>query len=329
MLDIIMSRSPVVKKPWLLGVLLLTLASSGHTHPRYTDPMLTELNDYLMALQVLRTHNPQAEELFQLWQRVREESWKIRELTDEQDLPSDAPAVVRQIQKTHASRQELLRRCRQFLSAQKQSMPTIHFQLGKTIKVHWSDPLIETPVWSRTVVLIEVENRRKTETRIDLFSDPSDQILFWKKSLEVDRRSSRYTFAYVAPSKEGLVTTTLYLREGHDRGAEVSIRAEGTPPPPHPSNILLPGDDIYTVKLPEGGMTLQGRPPEVMSPDQSIRFRIRDRETQKPLPVRIEVRDENGKAFWTPLHGPGYAVSREEVGDDAWELAEKLAGETR
>jgi hypothetical protein len=48
--------------------------------------------------------------------------------------------------------------------------------------------------------------------------------------------------------------------------------------------------------------------------DQPIRFYIRDHETGEPMPVRVEVRDDDGNAYWTPLRGPSYAVEREQVG---------------
>ena len=305
-----------MKKRCVLCVFVLAYASSMLAHPRHTDPILAELNDYLVALQLLRFDNSQAEELFQLWQRVREESWKIRKLTDEQDLPVGAPAVVHQIRKTHDFRSELLERCRQFLSSQKDSMPTVHFHLGDMISVIWSDPVIETPVWSRTVVLIEVENEREIHAHVELFSMPNDQILFWKKAMMVEPRSSRYTFAYFAPSKEGSATTTIFLQEGHDQDAKVRIRANGTPPSPFSSYFLLPGEDPGTVKLPKDGGSPHDHLADVLSTDESIRFRIRDPETSKPLPVRIEAYDEKGKSYWTPLHGPAYAVAREKVG---WE----------
>ena len=266
---------------------LLLHASSVLAHPRHTDPILAELNDYLLALQVLRHDNSKADKLFQLWQHVSEESWKIRELTDKQDLPIDAPAVGRQIQKTRKLRRELLQQCLQFFSAQRDSMPTVRFRIRETIGVQWSDPLIETPVGSRAVVLIEIANDRQTHAHLDLFSEPSDQILFWKKSMKLNPQSSRYTFAYAAPTREGAAETTIYMRDELDRSAQVRIRAEGAPLPEEPKASLVPG--------------------------RSIDFRIIDAETKKPLPVRVEVRDKNGTAFWTPLYGPAYAVTREET----------------
>ena len=68
----------VVERHFITCAFLLLHASSVLAHPRHTDPILAELNDYLLTLQVLRHDNSKADKLFQLWQHVSEESWKIR-----------------------------------------------------------------------------------------------------------------------------------------------------------------------------------------------------------------------------------------------------------
>ena len=258
---------------------LLMFASQGLGHQRHTDPVLAELNDYLMAVQVLKESNPKAQELFELWQRIRGESWQIRSLTDDKNLRIDEPAVIEQIGKTRQVRHELIERCRQFFYEQKTLMPTVHFKLGPTISVEWNDAVIKAEVGSRKVVLIEIENIRSNHARIDMFSDRSDQILFWNKSIEVDPGSSRYTFVYVSPSKEGASETVIYLRDGHHKPGRVRIRAEG-----------------------------KESPTKEISFETSIKFRVRDAQTNKPIAARVEVKDTSGKIYWTPLKGKSYAV---------------------
>ncbi|MHC4158989.1 MAG: hypothetical protein ACYSSO_07905 [Planctomycetota bacterium] len=293
--NIILTRL-TVKKHLVFAGLVLALATNGLAHSRRTDPVLAELNDYLMALQVLKENDSQAGELFKLWQRVRQGSWEIRRLTDEENLPIDAAVVSGQIQKTRALRANLLQRCRKYSSKQENSIPTVRFILGDEISVQQLDRVIETPVASRVVVLVKVENKRPTEACVELFNDQSDQILFWKKSIEFSPDSSRYTFAYVAPVKEGPTKSTIFLREGGGGGAEVIIRAYGT--------------------APSSEQTSGGEDPCAAQPaqDKSIRFRIRDPETNEPLPVRVEVRDQNDRSFWAPLRGASYAVTKEQAG---------------
>ena len=289
-------ESCAVKKQLVIAALVLTLAATALAHPRHTDPVLAELNDYLVALQLLKDKDAHAEQLFKLWQSVREGSWEIRRSTDKENLPIDAPAVSAQILKTRTLREELLQRCRRYLSEQEDLIPTARFIIGDEISVQQLDTVIETPVASRTVVLIKIENRRATDVHIDLFNDRSDQILFWKKSMELGPDSSHYTFAYVAPVKEGSAKSTIFLREEDGDSAEVIIKANGTALSPDPTGA---GDDPCTIQPAQ---------------DKSIRFRIREQETNEPLPVRVEVRDQNDRAFWTPLRGASYAVTKEQAG---------------
>ncbi len=276
-----------VKKLLIITMFVLTLAAGASAHPRHSDPVLAELNDYLVAIQLLKDKDPQAEQLFKLWQSVRAESWEIRRLTDKENLPIDAPQVNAHILKTQELRQQLLQQCRTYLSEQDNIIPTARFILADKISVQPLAAVIETPVASRKVVLIKVENKRPAEAHIELFNDRSDQILFWKKSIELAPGSSRYTFAYVAPIKEGLVESVIFLREENGDNAQMTIKASGT------------ADSSCAVQPAQ---------------EKSIRFRIRDPETNEPLPVRIEVCDQNNKSFWTPLRGTSYAVTKEQAG---------------
>mgnify|MGYP003679982693 CR=1 FL=1 len=75
-------------------------------HPRHSDPVLAELNDYLMAIQLLRIDDPAAARLFNIWDELRVASWKIRELTDEQNLLMVDSKVMKQIGTTRAKQKQ-------------------------------------------------------------------------------------------------------------------------------------------------------------------------------------------------------------------------------
>ena len=113
--------------PLLLAALLISTAPA---HERETDPRLAELNDYIMALQVMRHSNPAADSLFHRWQELREASWAIRDLTDEQDLAIDDPQVTAQIERTRSIREELLEDCRTFFRGQTDDLPTARIRIG-------------------------------------------------------------------------------------------------------------------------------------------------------------------------------------------------------
>ncbi|MHC4912073.1 MAG: hypothetical protein ACYTE5_03600, partial [Planctomycetota bacterium] len=279
----------------LIMVVFAAMGRSGFGHERRTDPVLAELNDYLAGVQVLKEEDARAEELFKLWQRVRAGSWEIRRLTDEEDMRIDAPTVRDEITKTRALRGELLERSRRYLAEQEDVLDTVRFEIGDGISVGWRDRVIETAVGSRKVVLIKVENQGATAADVEMYGDGSDEILFWKKSMEVAAKSSRYTFAYAAPVKEGAIKSTIVLRTGGKVG-KVVIRVRGMARPPEPSS----GEDPCSVK----------------GSEKSIRLRFHDAETKEPLAVRVEVKDANGKSYWAPLVGASYAVTREQVG---WE----------
>ncbi len=283
----------------LAGVLFVGMGTSGFGHERRTDPVLAELNDYLAGVQILKEEDGRAEELFKLWQRVRAASWEIRRLTDEEDMRIDAPAVRVEIAKTRALRSELLESSRRYLSEQEDVLDTVRFEIGEGISVVWRDRVIETAVGSRKVVLIKVENQGGTAADVEMYGDGSDEILFWKKSMEVAAKSSRYTFAYAAPVKEATVKSTIALRKGGKVG-KVVIRMRGTARPPEPSSASGGGEDACSVK----------------GSGKSIRLRIHDAETKEPMAVRVEVQDASGKSYWAPLVGASYAVTKERAG---WE----------
>lgn len=76
----------------MLFVVLWPFVTSAH--PGHTDPVLAELNDYLMALQAMRADDPGAAAIFETWRELRAASWKIRKLTDE-----EGPLINDEVQK--------------------------------------------------------------------------------------------------------------------------------------------------------------------------------------------------------------------------------------
>lgn len=307
--------------PGLKGLLLsllcaLLAAGSVRAHDRHTDPRLAELNDYLMAVQVLRHSVPQADTLFHRWQELRLASWRIRELTDEQDLTIDAPKVAQQVERTRRLQEVLLTACRAFFREQTSRLPTIRIRIGSDLEVAWDDPTISAPVGSRRVVLIEMTSDRSDPAHIHLTSSRSEQVLFWSKPVTVRGGGPRYTFVYVAPYEPGPTQASIRVDWHEDRTTTIPIHADGTLPATYDWYNHQPASVIYNIDhaadAADRDQTVAARPPD----SQRIRFRVRDHETGEPLPVRVEVRDAGGNAYWTPLRGPSYAVRREHVG---WE----------
>lgn len=167
----------------LASLATLIFLTSGPALERHPDPELAELNDYLMALQVLRHGEPGAESLFQDWQVLRTASWRIRELTDDEGLPIDAPGVVAQIQRTRELRQALLDEARAYFEAQSNILPTARVHVGERLTVAWPDTLLSAAVGSRRLVLIELTSSGPDPARLTLTGPPSDQILFWTKAV--------------------------------------------------------------------------------------------------------------------------------------------------
>ena len=184
-------------------MLLLVLTVAGSAHPRGSTADLSELNEYLMALQWLRDDDTQAKELFALWQDVREESWAIRTLTDEEDLEITHPRVVQQIESARARRRELLAGCRRFFSTRRDDIPTAIVHLSDPMTIEWPDPLVETPVGTRRLVLLEVRNDADDPAHVEVVGDPSRQVFTRKASLHLDAGATRHLFAHVAPVEEG------------------------------------------------------------------------------------------------------------------------------
>jgi hypothetical protein len=235
-------------------------------HPRHSDPVLAELNDFIFALQVLHYENPQAEELMQSWMQLRDVSWRIRELTDGENLLISDSRVKTQIVEVRKRR-------------------TIRFELARQVQGKGLDAPVLVGEGMRRLVLVEVHNPLDHGQHVEISGEKSE-ILFWKKSFDVEAGETRLTFAHAAPTTPGNLQNTLTLRAGHDRVGTATIRAE----------VAARHHDAPR------------------TPDRAIQFRVRDAETGAVSPVRIEVIDPEGKPFTQPLFGGGYVVQQEHTG---------------
>jgi hypothetical protein len=278
----------MIRRTLACGTMLLSLATGASTHPRGSTMALAELNDYLAAVQWLAESDPAAEKLFEQWQVVREESWTIRALTDSGDLGIDDPHVVEQVQTVRALRRQLLDECRRFFSAPPAALPVAVVRVSDSISVDWADPLIETPVGARRLVLIEVRNDSDGTVDVEVSGGSGRQVFTWRKTVHLDPGRVRHAFAHVAPVIEGPLTGTIDVRSSTGDQARLRIRAAGTADPSAPPTL----------------------------PERSIHLRVRDAETMAPLAARVEVRDAEGEGYWEPLAGASHAVPQTEYG---WE----------
>jgi hypothetical protein len=263
------------------------------SHPRHTDPILGELNDYLMALQVLRSSSTEAERLFQLWLEVREGSWKIRELTENGGLSSNHSDVKQVVRNTHSLRRSLRDQCLVYFEARKAELPAAAIEVSDQLLVQWSEPLIRAQVGERKPVLLELKNKLREPVTLQLSGSRDSEILFWKQSILIEPGSRRFCFAFIAASQPGMLSSEIRIQAGDSASATVTIRAE--------ADSLAPAN----VRKAE--------------PGKSIRFRISDAKTGEPLPVRVEVQDGEGKSYWEPLLEGGYAVTEMRYG--RWETS--------
>lgn len=260
-------------------------------HEPWADPVYGELNGYLAALPALRDGGGAgadgARALLERWQGLRQASWRFRTLTEDDGLPVDAPAVVDRVERARSLRSELLAEARAFFASQTASWPTVRVRLGEPLQLSWPDPQLAARVGRRDPVLVELTNPGAAPARVELAGDGSDQVLIWDKGLEVEPGGVRYEVVQVAPTRAGAAASTLRVRSGPWAQAEARIRILADDPEP----------------AAEAG--------------RGIRFEVRDPQTGEPVPVRAEVRDAAGKAYWGPLGGPACAVERE--GRTEWE----------
>lgn len=298
----------------LISLIVTSISSIGHTHPGDTDTRLEELNDYLMALQVMRHSDPGAEILFNRWQQLREASWKIRELTDDQDLPIDAPEVAEQIELTNGMRESLLDDCRAYFSDQTNVLPTVRIHLDENMDISWDDQTVTAPVGSRNVILVEITSDLNHHNHLNLSAEANDQILFWTKTIAISSQNPVYTFIYVAPLERGPTETSISVNWDKGLSGEIAVHADGTLPSANDWYNHKPAPTMYDINHIENSESITHSPSQDLRIENPIRFRIRDHKTGEPMPVRVEVRDSDENAYWTPLHGPSFAVERDRVG---------------
>lgn len=267
-------------------LLLLTLAATGASHPRGSTAELGELNEYLMALQWLRQDDPEAQRLFDRWLELREASWAIRTLTDEEDLEITHPRVVSQVEAARALRSAVLAEYGTFFSGEL-DLPRATVRLSGGVVVDWSDPVVETRVGERRLVLVEARNDGAQVADVELAGGAGRQVFVRRATLHLDPGDVRHRFVHVLPTEEGPVEGTIRLRGPGGREATLKVRALAT--------------------APAAGEELTG---------PRIRIRLRDGETGRPLAARVEVRDGRDWGFWGPLAGTAYAVQGTDYG---WE----------
>src|ERR1044071_8483838 len=106
-----------IKRLLCLGALVVLGPAATSAHDGHTDPILAELNDDLMAIQVLRLHDSRASVLFDRWRSLSEASWKIRDLTEQQDLSIEDPGVQKQIAAARELKTRLRDDCRAYFAS--------------------------------------------------------------------------------------------------------------------------------------------------------------------------------------------------------------------
>ncbi|RKX36298.1 MAG: hypothetical protein DRP64_18770, partial [Verrucomicrobia bacterium] len=116
----------------LIAAAFSILVLRCHAHPRHTDPALSELNDYLPAIQFIKDtrQTPQATELINQWLVVRQATWDLMNMMDKEGFVTDSPEVVVKIANSKNDRQRLLEDCRSFFASQVDLIPTIKIDLA-------------------------------------------------------------------------------------------------------------------------------------------------------------------------------------------------------
>lgn len=290
----------------ILLVFSFTFCPPALAHDGHADPALQEINDYLMAIQLMRIKDAAAANIFNTWHELRTESWEIRNLTDEQNLLINAEAVMKQISKTRAKQKQLLQECRAYFAKLVEQGPAIRFIVNQSITANWDSPPLEVQEGHFKVVLVEVQNNRTSKVKLSMKSDYSDEILFWNKNFSLEANASRYTFMVLSPLSVGKVKSTLHISDEVGEKANVILSFNGIPMTEKP--FVLTPDSIPThVVVP--GYNSQPIDKETDF-SESINFNITDKLSGKPLSARVEVSDKEGNQYWTPIKGPSFAVNR-------------------
>lgn len=289
-------------------VLSLTFGLNIFAHDGHSDPVLAELNDYLMAIQLMRIDDARAADIFKIWQELKFESWEIRRLTDDQNLLMSSKDVMEQIGKTKAKQKQLLQECRAYFAERVQQGPAVRFSIDQSIASIWEAPSIAVQVQHSKVLLVEIQNKRNTAAKVSLKGDASDEILFWNKQISVAANSTRYTFVVLAPLQERQSTNTLNI--GDDQGASASaiIGLKGIPQRDARYTLGRANDNMTHVVVPTEVVPVSKEVPPFT---EAIDFSITDKESGKPLAVRVEVSDTQGHKYWTPIKGASYAIDRD------------------
>jgi len=288
----------------IVFIILMPFTVSGH--PGKQNPVYAELNDYLMAIQIMRYEDPRAAKIFETWNELREASWRIRELTDEHNLFINSQQVMDQIAATKKKQKQLLFECREYFADITASELSIGFTIDHKITVDWDQPVIEIQVQHIKVLLVKIQNNRDSTVNLIMTSNLSDEILFWNKQFIIAPNSSRFTFLVCSPLREALALNHLQIIDGRNNQAQARIEVRGVPmiDPPYQ---LSPGATITKVILPKKGDPLAT---QSTNPEHNISFIISDEETGDPIPARVKVTDENGNAYWSPLNGQSLSINR-------------------
>ncbi|WP_019669317.1 CehA/McbA family metallohydrolase [Eudoraea adriatica] len=287
-------------------VFSLIFVTPSYGHDGHADPVLQEINDYLMAIQLMRIKDAAAANIFKTWHELRTESWEIRNLTDEQNLLISAETVMKQISKTRAKQKQLLQECRAYFAKLVEQGPAIRFIVNQSITASWDSPALEVQEGHFKVVLVEVQNNSTSKVQLSMKSDYSDEILFWNKQFSLEANASRFTFVVLSPLSAGKVRSTLRINDDVGRKAEAILSFNAIPMTEKP--FVLTPDSIPTHVVVRG---YSGHPID-KEPDfaESINFSITDKVSGEPLAARVEVSDKQGNHYWTPINGPSFAVNR-------------------
>ncbi len=292
---------------YLIIAILIVFPGTGLLgHGGLTDPAIDELNDYLMAIQIMRFYDEDASVLFRSWDSLRIESGKIRELTDAQGLRADSREVIAQVEVTRKKQKLLLQNCRTYFSEQVKQQPALRIVIQEKIQSNWEDQILEAPIGHSTILLVEVINQRNTSANIAMVSEPSDEILFWNKQFILPPRSSRFTFVALAPLDTNHAHANLQVFDERDNYTSIQLSSRGVEP--HAERFLLhPSENVTNVALPVADTVKQ----DIGQVDSAtLKFSISDRESNEPLAVRAEIIDRNGNNLWSPTRRASFGVNR-------------------
>ena len=294
----------------LLSLALLFSTKNVYAHDGHIDRELIELNDYLMAIQLLKDESEVAQGLFLNWQQVRSSSWEIRALTEKNNLLANSEQVKQQVKKTKLLRRKLLSDIRDYFEARLKNQAHVLIKAGKNLDVSWGGNPHHLVVNASKLVLIKVENSSHNPLDIALSVKNNDHILFWNKTLQLKAQSHQFTFAVLSPKKEGEFSHDLLIEAKNHSTKQIEFKVVaidckntqlvtlGSDECERQQKLKEKKQNAYVHKKLEN--------PHIHS-DHSIKFNIVDKQSKKPLSVRIEVKDEADNKYWSPIKGASYA----------------------